>query len=145
VTVAGKAQTMNPITRSDPTMHRIAGSFVLVVMGAACLVFWVGIPIGGLWGLSKATDSFAGHFVLSLLLIPMAMAAFSPALFWLNNLYLRVTGVLQRLEEDHREAGWQRRIRGPLEPMLFISLVAALVALTVWFFFIAENPPRNVI
>jgi ABC-type dipeptide/oligopeptide/nickel transport system permease component len=125
--------------------RRLAGAFVLVVLAAACVVFWVGIPIGALWALSKATDSFAGHFVLGLLLVPMAMALFSPALFWLNNLYLRVTGVFQRLEEDEREAGWQRRLRGPLEPMLFVSLVVALVALTIWFFIFAENPPQQVI
>ena len=127
----------------DP--RRLAGAFVLVVLAAACVVFWVGIPIGALWALSKATDSFAGHFVLGLLLVPMAMALFSPALFWLNNLYLRVTGVFERLEEDEREAGWQRRLRGPLEPMLFVSLVVALVALTIWFFIFAENPPHQVI
>jgi hypothetical protein len=125
--------------------RRLAGAFVLLVLAAACLVFWVGIPIGALWALSKATDSFAGHFVLGLLLVPMAMAAFSPALFWLNNLYLRVTGVLARLEQDELEAGWQRRVRGPLELMLFVSLVIALVALSIWFFFLAEEPPRQVI
>jgi ABC-type dipeptide/oligopeptide/nickel transport system permease component len=125
--------------------RRLAGAFVLVVLAVACVVFWVGIPIGALWALSKATDSFAGHFVLGLLLVPAAMAAFSPALFWLNNLYLRVTGVFERLEEDEHESGWQRRVRGPLEPMMFVSLVVALIALTIWFFFIAEEPPRQVI
>jgi hypothetical protein len=125
--------------------RRLAGAFVLVVLALACGIFWVGIPIGALWALSKATDSFAGHFVLGLLLVPMAMALFSPALFWLNNLYLRVTGVFERLAEDELEAGWQRRLRGPLEPMLIVSLVVALAALTIWFFFLAEEPPRQVI
>jgi ABC-type dipeptide/oligopeptide/nickel transport system permease component len=125
--------------------RRLAGAFVLLVLAVACVVFWIGIPIGALWALSKATDSFAGHFVLGLLLVPAAMAAFSPALFWLNNLYLRVTGVFERLAEDEHESGWQRRVRGPLEPMMFISLAVALVALTIWFFFIAEEPPRQVI
>jgi hypothetical protein len=143
--MGSQARAMNALGLSESTSRRLAGAFVLLVMGAACLVFWVGIPIGGLWALSKATDSFAGHFVLGLLLVPMAMAMFSPALFWLNNLYLRVTGVFERLVEDERQAGWQRRLRGPLEPMLFASLVIALVALTVWFFFIAENPPRQII
>jgi hypothetical protein len=136
---------MRALGINEPTTRRLAGVFVLLVMGAACLVFWVGLPIGVLWGLSKATDSFAGHFVLGLLLVPMAMALFTPALFWLNNLYLRVTGVFARLAEDEREAGWQRRVRGPLEPMLFVSLGVALVALTIWFFFIAEDPPRQII
>jgi hypothetical protein len=29
--------------------------------------------------------------------------------------------------------------------MLFISLAVALIALTIWFFFVAEDPPRQVI
>jgi hypothetical protein len=143
--MATEARTVNAPRSNEPATRRLAGVFVLLVMGVACLVFWVGIPIGGLWALSKVTDSFAGHFVLAILAVPMAMAAFSTALFWLNNLYLRVTGVWARLEEDELEAGWQRRLRGPLEPMLFVSLAVALVALTIWFFFIAENPSAQVI
>ena len=73
------------------------------------------------------------------------MAVFSPLLFWLNGLYLRVTGVLDRLVEDEEEADWQRRVRGPLEPMLVASFVVALVALCVWFFVFAESPPRIII
>jgi flagellar biosynthesis protein FliQ len=124
---------------------RIAGAFVLAVLAVACLVFWVGIPVGVLWALSKATDDATTHFVSGLLGVPLVMALFSPFLFWLNNLYLRVTGVLDRLAEDEEEAGWQRRVRGPLEPMLFLSLAVAIVALCIWFFFVAENPPRQII
>jgi ABC-type proline/glycine betaine transport system permease subunit len=124
---------------------RIAGAFVLVVLAVACLVFWIGIPIGVLWALSKATDDATTHFVSGLLAVPLAMALFSPFLFWLNNLYLRVTGVLDRLAEDEEESGWQRRVRGPLEPMMFLSLAVAIVALCIWFFFIAEDPPRQII
>ncbi|MGH2950667.1 MAG: hypothetical protein ACRDKX_01315 [Solirubrobacterales bacterium] len=125
--------------------ERLASVFVVLVMAVACLVFWIGIPIGGLWALSKATDSFVAHFVIGLIGVPVAMALFSPALFWLNGLYLRVTGVLARLEADQDEAGWHRRVRGPLEPMLLASFLVALVALCIWFFFVAENPPQQVI
>jgi ABC-type dipeptide/oligopeptide/nickel transport system permease component len=124
---------------------RIAAAFVLAVLAVACLVFWIGIPLAVLWGLSKATDDATTHFVSGLLGVPLAMALFSPLLFWLNNLYLRVTGVLDRLAEDEEESGWQRRVRGPLEPMLFLSLAVAIVALCIWFFFIAEDPPRQII
>jgi hypothetical protein len=127
------------------TGSRLAGGFVLVVMVLACLTFWIGIPVGGLWALSKATDSFAAHFVIGLIGVPVAMALFSPALFWLNGLYLRVTGVLARLEAEQEETGWHRRVRGPLEPMLVVSFVVALIALTIWFFFIVDTAPRQVI
>ena len=133
--------------RADYTTagRRLAAAFVLVVLGIACIVFWVGIPIAGLWALSKATDSFVTHFVVGLIGVPTAMALFSPVLFWLNFLYLRVSGALERLEEDEVESGWQRRLRGPLEPMLLASFLVALVALCIWFFFVAENPPQQVI
>src|SRR5215207_3028698 len=129
----------------SPVRDRIAGAFVLVVLGVACVVFWIGVPIAVLWALSKATEDSATHFVAGLLGVPLAMALFSPILFWLNNLYLRVTGVLDRLVEDEDEAGWQRRLRGPLEPIMFVSLAVAIVALCVWFFFVAENPPHQVV
>jgi hypothetical protein len=119
-----------------------AGAFVLVVLALACLTFWIGIPLATLWGLSKATDDSATHFVAGLIGVPMAMVLFTPVLFWLNGLYLRVTGVIARLEADEEEAGWQRRLRGPLEPMLLTSLAIAIVALTIWFFVFAEDPPR---
>jgi hypothetical protein len=124
---------------------RIAGAFVLVVLGVCCVVFWIGIPLLVLWGLSKATDDATTHVVCGLLGVPIAMVAFSPVLFWLNALYLRITGVLDRLAEDEEEAGWQRRVRGPLEPMMFISLAVAIVALCIWLFFIAEDPSPQVI
>jgi hypothetical protein len=98
-----------------------------------------------LWALSKATEDATTHVVSGLFGVPMAMVAFSPILFWLNNLYLRVTGVLDRLAEDEEEAGWQRQVRGPLEPMMFISLAVAIVALSIWFFFIAKDPSPQVI
>ena len=135
--MASVSGTLRPNHRRE----RLAGAFVLVVMALACVTFWIGVPLGFLWALSKTTDDFALHFVGGLIGVPVAMAAFSPVLFWLNGLYLRVTGILARLEEDEREAGWRRRVRGPLEPMLFVSLAVALVALSIWFFVYAENPP----
>jgi hypothetical protein len=36
-------------------------------------------------------------------------------------------------------------VRGPLEPMLIVSFLVALVALCVWFFVFAENPSPQVI
>jgi hypothetical protein len=117
---------------------RLAGVFVLVTLGVATLVFWLGIPIGGLWFLSKVTDSWNGHFLLSLVLIPTAMALFAPALGWLNGLYLRVSGALDS------EGEGRRRMRGPLEAFLYAGLVVAVVALVVWFFFFAKYPPEVV-
>jgi hypothetical protein len=120
-------------------LDRLAAGFILVLLAVGSLVLWVGIPFGGLWFFSKVTDSWNGHFLLSLVLIPLAMAAYAPVLFWLNGLYLRVTGVFHD-DEDDRE----RRLRGPLELFLYVGMAVALVALFGWFFFFANNPPEVV-
>ncbi len=118
---------------------RLAAGFLLLLMGAGSLVLWIGIPLAGLWFVSKVTDSWIRHFLLSLTLIPVAMALFAPVLFWLNGLYLRVIGVLG---EDDEERRWHTR--GPLEVFLYLGIVIALVALIGWFFFLAKNPPEIV-
>ncbi len=95
--------------------------------------------------LGELTNSSVTHFLTALVLIPGAMLLFAPVLFWLNGLYLRVTGVLERLDEDERQSGWRRRVRGPLESMLVVSFVIEFVALVVWFLLFAENPSSQVI
>jgi hypothetical protein len=116
---------------------------LLLMMGAGLL--WIAIPVGCLWLASKAADSLAQHFLLALPMTIAAMAAWSLALVWLNELYLRVTGVTARMEADAARGWRRRRLRGPLEPLLVGSLVVALVALFVWFFVIAKNPSAQVI
>jgi len=120
---------------------RLAAGFLLLLMGAGSLVLWIGIPLAGLWFFSKVTDSWNGHFLLSLTLIPVAMALFAPVLFWLNGLYLRVIGVLRAGEDDEER---RRHTRSPLEVFLYLGMVIALVALFGWFFFLAKNPPEIV-
>jgi hypothetical protein len=136
-----EAQGVIAVQRPGQGRRRAAGIFVLLVLVIACVVFWVGVPLAFLWGLGKATDNGTTHFVVGLIGAPLSMVAFSPVLFWLNNLYLRVTGVLDRLDEDEEAGEWRRRVRGPLEPILFVALAIAIVALFIWFFAFAENPP----
>ena len=118
-------------------LDRVAAAFVLLLLAAGSLFLWVGIPYGLLWFFARVTDSWNGHFLMSVVLIPIAMALFAPALFWLNRLYLRVTGLLGAEEEDPG-----RRLRGPLEIFLYAGMIMAVVALCVWFFGYAHNPPE---
>ncbi len=110
---------------------------MLLVLGAATLVFWIGIPLGVLWLLARITESWNGHFLLGLVLIPVGMVLFSPALFWLNGLYLRVTGSPR---PDLEEQGPRYRLHGPLEMFLSAGMVLAVTAFMVWFLFFARNP-----
>ncbi len=104
--------------------------------------FWIGIPVGGLWLFSKVTDSWNGHFLLSLVLIPAAMALFAPALFWLNGLYLRTIGVLRPGDEDEERQLAPRADRSSCSST--VGMVIAVVALFAWFFFLARYPPEIV-
>jgi hypothetical protein len=136
-----RAETATPPGRR--ALDRLAAAFLLVLLGAGSLVLWIGIPFALLWFFSKVTDSWNGHFLMSLVLIPVAMALFAPALFWLNALYLRVTGVI-RPDDEEEDDDPHRRVRGPLEFFLYMGMIAALAALTIWFFFYAQNPPEIV-
>jgi heme/copper-type cytochrome/quinol oxidase subunit 2 len=120
---------------------RLAAGFLLLLIGVGSLMLWIGIPAGALWALSKVTESSTRHFVLGLVAVPAAMLVFAPVLFWLNGLYLRVTGALQP-EEDDEDRRW--RLRGPLELFLYASPAIALVILFVWIFFLAVAPPYTV-
>lgn len=120
---------------------RATAAFVLLTLFASSFFFWLGIPLLVLWALSKATDSSVHHFVFGLMAVPLAMAAFAPVLFWMNGLYVRIVGT--RPAEPVR--GRRRPAQGPLETLLVLSLFISAAAALVWFFFFAENPPRQVI
>ena len=127
---------------------RVAAGFLLLVLFAGTLVLWIGIPVLCLWGASKVTDSIGSHFLVALPTTLIAMGTFAWLLFWVDRLYLRVTGAFEpardadEYEDDEDEP---HVVRGPLEPMLIASLVIGLIVLVVWFFVFAENPPRQVI
>ena len=137
--MSAPAVTMDRRQPRFRVLDRVAAGFILVLLGVGSLLLWVGIPYGLLWFFARLTDSWNGHFLMSVLLIPIAMALFAPALFWLNGLYLRVTGVL-RPEDADEDPG--RRLRGPLEIFLYAGMLMAIVALFVWFFGYAHNPPE---
>ena len=136
MSVGAQAMPRRPAARA---LDRLVALFLLVLLGAGSLALWIGIPYGLMWFFGQVTDSWNRHFLMSLVLIPVAMAAFAPVLFWLNGLYLRVTGVIDPGDEEGDPG---RRLRGPLEIFLYIGMVIAIVALTVWFFAYAKNPPE---
>lgn len=128
-------------------LDRAAAAFVLGLLALGTVALFAGIPLAGLWALSKLTSTPSAHFLAALLLIPLAVALFAPALFWLNRLYLRIRAASHPADGEDDWEDWDPDsgeppppTRGPLEPLLLISLAIALAAMTVWFFFFAENP-----
>jgi hypothetical protein len=126
---------------------RVAAGFLLVVLAAGTLVLCIGIPVGCLWLASKLTDSIGAHFLVALPMTLGCMGLFAALLYRVDRLYLRVTSAYAAAaaDEEADDDGEPRVARGPLEPMIVFSLVIAVIALVVWFFFFAENPPRQVI
>jgi hypothetical protein len=125
------------------TADRLAAGFLLLLMALGTLVLWIGVPVGCLWVASKLAGSSGEHFLIALPMCLAGMGLFGALLVWVNRLYLRVLGPTISAEDEEDEV--ERVLRGPLEPLLVGSLIIALVALVVWFFFFAENPPRQVI
>lgn len=117
-------------------IDRLVAAFLLALMAAGSLALWLLVPAGSLWALTQLSDSKTFHLFVGLFGVPVAMILFAPLLFWLNALYLRVTGHWGYDEEEDRP----RRLRGPLEPLLLWSLLIAIVALCAWFLFVADDP-----
>jgi hypothetical protein len=127
---------------------RVAAGFLLVVLTVGSLALWVGVPAGWLWLASKIADSGSAHLALGIVGMPVAIVLFALVLAWINRLYMRVVWSQRQLEEleefDDEDVGELRIPRGPLEPLLVVSLVLSVVALFAWFFVLAENPTVSI-
>jgi hypothetical protein len=121
---------------------RLAAAVLIALMAIGSVALWILVPLGSLWVASQLVGSSAEEYVVGLPLTVVAMVLFGMILGRLNWLYLRITGVIARYEAEEEEFGVAPPfLRGPLEPLLVGSLVIAIVALAIWFLFIARNPP----
>jgi len=119
----------------------MVAAFLWILMAIGSFAMWIGVPAGWLWVAGKITSDQAQHIVLSVIGVPIAIIFWAQLLFFLNRLHMRVT--MPRLMREIEEADEDEEpsvIRGPLEPLMVGSLVVALIAMTIWFFFFAEQP-----
>jgi hypothetical protein len=128
-------EAMGTTMESSSPRTTLAAHFTFVVLLLGCLVLWFGVPVLGVWLAGQLTDNSGYHLPISMLLIVPGMFAVAVALAWVNNLWLRITG-----GEVVEVRGVPVRRRGPLEVMLPICGILAVIALIVWFFVWAENP-----
>jgi cytochrome b561 len=135
---------MSPLSRSRGlrVLDRVAAGFLLVLMAVGSLVLWIGVPAGSLYAAAQLTETTAQHFLLALPITLAAMILFGWLLFWINGIYLRVSGVIEASADNemHDQDSERHPPRGPLELFLVGSLVIALIAFVVWFFGFAERP-----
>lgn len=129
-------------TADRSAIERIAAGFLLVLLTIGSFALWIAVPAGSLWASAQVVDTLAGHLLVALPVTIAAMILWGSGLFWLNALYLRITGFFNEPEDPDEPP---QRLRGPLEPILVGSLVIALISLFVWFFVFAENPSMYVL
>src|SRR3954451_1591299 len=127
-------------------VRRLTEYSLIGAIFAGSLVLWIGVPLAGLWLLSKLSDNgLLVVFVVFGIFCPVAMAALGLLLGRLNGAYYRVAGI----EPGRRQPAWRsslsgdrataRRPRNVLEVSLTLSVVIAVVAMIVWFFFFAHS------
>jgi hypothetical protein len=121
---------------------RVVAFALLVLMAVGCLALWIVVPAGVLSALANFTDDASLHLVAGVILVPTAMVVFGALLLRLNRLYLLVTGVLDRWDDDDQGP---RYVRGPLEPLLLGSLAIEFAALVVWLVLFGDVPQVQVI
>jgi hypothetical protein len=126
------------VVRHPPlrAVDRAIAWLLLVLMALGSLALWTVVPLATLRFGVHQFESQALNLVAGLIFVPLAMILFGMVLMRLNVLYLRVTGNFAYDPDEDRP----RRLRGPLEPLLVWSLLLALVAISYWFFFLAEGP-----
>lgn len=114
---------------------RTVAALLLLLLGIGCLALWTAVPAAVLWTTSQMTESASSHLVLGIIGVPLAMVLFAQVLLWINRLYLRVT-----LPYAVHDSDQPPRIRGPLEPMVLISMPVALIGLIIFVLVFLDTP-----
>jgi hypothetical protein len=127
----------------------LAAAVVAVALIAGSAFVWIGVPVLGLWTAGELTTSSEDFLLLVLGGVPLTMVAFGWLLYRLN-------GVYENLRRDatsttHAQSSWlvsssderrRLRVKQARRPLIDVamsaSVVAALVLLAIWFFFIAD-------
>jgi hypothetical protein len=109
-----------------------SGLILLVIMVGAGLVLWIGVPLGWLYVGSQvqaATESVGTAIAVTMVGVVISILAIVPLLGWLNRKHLEL-----------REArGLESEGHSPLEAVMTVSVLVALIVFVVWFFVI-EGP-----
>ena len=127
-------------------VRRLTEYSLIGAIFAGSLTLWLGIPAAGLWLVSKLSDNgILVVFAVFGIFCPAAMTALGLLLGRLNGSYYRHVGI----DPGRRPPAWRsslsgdrataRRPRNVLEVSLTLSVLIAIVALAVWFFFFAHS------
>jgi hypothetical protein len=129
--------------------RRAAGLFIVLVMTAMAFSLWTVIPLGWIWVGSHVSDTQApstGPYAVTFFGIVISIVIVVYLLAWLNRLFARVTGsheisldrvrLYRSLSDDRRPT----RRWNVMEAVILGSVLAAGLAMLVWFIFVAGSP-----
>lgn len=130
----------------------------LVTASALCAVnMWTGAPLLAIWVGSKVQGNLNNLSMTAVFSVIVVLGALvfllAWALTWINAKYDQVTG---RPAEARHTSPWLRSMRderetdtrqkfgiSPIERVVVISVVAAVLAFEIWFFFFAGSSLPN--
>ena len=142
--------------RQEDEPVRVSALKRLILLTATTLVsvnIWTGAPLLALWVGSRVVGRRSltmGSVLLVVVLLVVFVTSMAVALTWLSARYDRLTG---RPSGEHRTSPWLRSMRGeeenlararlgttPVEWIVTVSTVVAVISLEVWFFVFAGSP-----
>jgi hypothetical protein len=120
--------------------ERVESSLLAVAIVVGSLLFWIGIPLAAFWLAAQLTSDSVRGVLISLILIPAAMAAGAFGLYRLSARYEQLRG---GDAGPRRPPSWRGSLgegRGDPRPLRLIDVamtaaaVIALVLFLVWYF-----------
>ena len=135
---------------TDSPLQPVAKAALIAVMAVGSITLWLGVPIGWLWlgSQMQSTSQGAGFGPYMLVIggIIVSVVVLTKCLARVNRAYGRVAGDESTMRV---RMPWHRSMRGDddsryqrnvLDVVMVISVSAAVVAMTIWFFFFAGSP-----
>jgi hypothetical protein len=127
---------------------RVTAACLAVVIVVGSGLVWIGVPVAGFWAAGRVTTDAVTAVLFALLAIPTTMVAVGWSLYRVSERYEALRGGEPRrasppawrtsLSEERASVRRGRGERRLIEVSMTISCCAALLVLTIWFFFFAE-------
>ncbi len=132
--------------------RRVAATGIFGLMLVSAFSLWTVIPFGWIWVGSKVSKSQApssGPYAVVFFGIVISIIIVVLVLSWLNHLYERLIGSTE-IEVDRVRLWRSLSDERPtvrrwtlLEAVILSSVICAMLAMSVWFLFIAGSPLPN--
>lgn len=129
--------------------RRLAATGIAGIMLVAAFSLWTVIPVGWIWigsKVSKTQAPSAGPYMIVFFGIVISIILVVLVLAWLNRLYENLIGTtevhVERVMLWRSLSDERRKVRrwSVMEVVLLSSVLVAVVAMAIWFLFIAGSP-----